>query len=76
MVKAEEIAIKMQKSLGRDKAMPEGFGKMLMDELDKLMRGYFVYGEGDLMLRLTPTARGWAAEILLDADGIKSLKLL
>lgn len=76
MIKADELTRKMQKTLGKDKSLPEGFGKMLLDELDRVLKGYFEYGEGDLALRLIPTGRGWAVEIILDAVRVKSLKLL
>ena len=75
-VKADELTRKMQKTLGKDSSLPEGFGKMLLDELDRVMSGYFEYGAGDLALRLIPTGRVWSVEIILDAVRVKSLRLL
>lgn len=75
-MKAAELTMKMQQTLVRDKSLPEGFGKMILDEADRLLSGFFEYGKGDLTLRLIPTGRGWAVEILLDAVRVKNLKLL
>lgn len=67
---------RMAEALNRGDRLPEGFGKSLLNDVDRVLGGWFEYGAGDLNLKITPSGRNYYIEITLDAARLKTLKLL
>ena len=45
---------RMADALNRSERLPEGFGKALLNDIDRVLGGWFAYGAGDLQLKITP----------------------
>ncbi|HIU60466.1 MAG TPA: hypothetical protein IAB05_03620 [Candidatus Stercoripulliclostridium merdigallinarum] len=67
---------RMADALNRSERLPEGFGKALLNDIDRVLGGWFEYGAGDLQLKITPNGKSYFIEINVNGARLKSLKLL
>lgn len=67
---------RMADALNRSERLPEGFGKALLNDIDRVLGGWFEYGAGDLQLKITPNGKSYFIEINVKGARLKSLKLL
>ena len=67
---------RMADALNRSERLPEGFGKALLNDIDRVLGGWFEYGAGDLQLKITPNGKSYFIEINVNGGRLKSLELL
>ena len=71
-----EAERRMAEVLSHSERLPEGFGRALLNDLDRVLGGWFEYKKGCLELRLYRAASGIGVEISLKDCKLKTLKIL